>query len=64
MLVLLDVKIEPLNVRKNKKTFECDKVRSHVMLVLHNVTMKLSNVKNKIMVSLNLTKVQLDVIFQ
>ena len=47
MLVLLDVKMEPLNVRKNKKTIECDKVRSHVMLVLYNVTMKLSNVKNK-----------------
>ena len=48
MLVLLNVTMEPSNVKK--KIRESPNVRkelSHVMLKLHNVRMKLSNVKKK-----------------
>ena len=34
--------------KKNKGTTECDKVQSHVMLVLRNVRMVSSNMRKKI----------------
>ena len=43
MLVLPNVTMEPLNVRKKKKSLNVRKVQSHVMLVLYNVRIKLSN---------------------
>ena len=50
ILVLPNVIVEPSNVKKiNKKKIKKPsniiKVHSHVMLVLHNVTMKLLNVR-------------------
>ena len=49
MLVLLNVIMEPSNVRKKiRESLNVTKVQSHVMLVLHNVRMIPSNVrKNK-----------------
>ena len=46
MLVVLNMITEPSNVRKKKKKklSNVTKVRSHVMLVLLNVMMKLLNV--------------------
>ena len=46
MLVLLNVIVEPSNVRekKKRKISNVTKVWSHVMLVLLNVTIKLLNV--------------------
>ena len=35
--------MEPLNVRKKKKSLNVRKVQSHVILVLYNVRIKLSN---------------------
>ena len=43
---------------KNKGTTECDKSIVHVMLVLHNVKMVQSNVREKIKEPSNMTKVQ------
>ena len=43
MLVLPNVTMEPLNVRKKKKSLNVRKVQSYVMLVLYNVRIKLSN---------------------
>ena len=50
MLVLLNVTMRPLNVRKKKirERLNVTKVQSHMMLVLSNVTMKLSNVRKKL----------------
>ena len=47
LLVLLNVTIEPSNVRKKKKGEPSNmiKVQAHVMLVSPNVTMELSNVR-------------------
>ena len=47
LLVLLNVTIEPSNVRKKKlrKPSNMIKVQSHVMLVSSDVTMELSNVR-------------------
>ena len=39
MLVLPNVTMTPLNVRKNKEPSNASKVRSYVMLVLPNMTM-------------------------
>ena len=48
MLVLHNVRIEPLNVRKKiKEPLNITRELSHVMLKLHNVRMKLSNVRKK-----------------
>ena len=48
MLVLPNVIMKLLNVRKKKKEPpNVIKGLSHVMLELHNVTMKLSNVRKK-----------------
>ena len=49
MLVLHNVRMVPLNVRKKiREPLHVTKVQSHVMLVLHNVRMVPSNVrKNK-----------------
>ena len=48
MLVLHNVRMVPLNVRKKKeRTTECEKIQSHVMLVLHNIRMILSNMRKK-----------------
>ena len=48
MLVLLNVIMEPLNVRKKNELTNVTKVMSNVMLELHNVRMKPLNVrKNK-----------------
>ena len=58
MLVLHNVRMVPLNVKKNKGTTECDKVQLYVILVLHNVKMVLSNVRKKIRELLNVTKGQ------
>ena len=45
MLVLVNVIIEPSNVREKKKELlNVTKVQPHVMLILPNVTIKLSNV--------------------
>ena len=58
MLVLPNVIIEPLNVRKKKKEpSNVIKVKLHIMLVLHNVRIKPSNVRKKIRESPNVTKV-------
>ena len=49
MLVLHNMRMEPLNVRKKiRKPPNVTKVLSHVMLKLHNMRMELSNMrKNK-----------------
>ena len=48
MLVLRNVMIVPLNVRKKIRELQnVTKVQSHVMLVLHNVRMVPLNVKKK-----------------
>ena len=48
MLVLHNVRIEPLNVRKKiKEPPNMTRELSHVMLELHNVKMRLSNVRKK-----------------
>ena len=48
MLVLHNVKIVPLNVRKKiKEPLNVTKVQSYVMLVLYNVRMVPSNVGKK-----------------
>ena len=59
MLVLPNVIIEPLNVRKKKKREPSNviKVKLHIMLALHNVRIKPSNVRKKIRESPNVTKV-------
>ena len=44
MLELYNVRIEPLNVRKNKGTNKCNKRTVTVMLELHNLMMESSNV--------------------
>ena len=63
MLVLPNVIIEPLNVRKKKKKpSNVIKVKLHLTLVQHNVRIKSSNVrKKKIRESPNVTKVLLNV---
>ena len=45
MLILFNVIMEPLNVRKKKELSNVTKVQSHVMLILLNMTMELSNVR-------------------
>ena len=50
MLVLPNVTMESLNVRKKKEPSNMTKVWSHVMLVLPNVMMELSNLRKKIRV--------------
>ena len=48
ILVLLNVTMEPSNVRKKKRELpNMTIVQSHVILVLHNLRMKLSNVRKK-----------------
>ena len=42
--------------KKKKKTTECDKELSHVMLKLHNVRIKPSNVRKKVREPSNVTK--------
>ena len=49
--------------KKHKGTIECDKIESHVMLVLHNVVIVPSNVKKKIREPPNMKKVQSYVMF-
>ena len=44
MLELYNIRIEPLNVRKNKGTNKCNKRTVTVMLELHNLMMESSNV--------------------
>ena len=46
MSVLLNVTLEPLNVKKIELS-NVTKVWSHVILVLHNVTIKLLNMRKK-----------------
>ena len=49
MLVLFNVTVEPSNVRKKKKKSpNVTKVRLYMILALHNVRMKLSNVRTKL----------------
>ena len=45
--------------KKIREQLNVTKVRSHLILVLSNVMMKLSNVRKKIKVKLNVAKVQL-----
>ena len=49
ILVLLNVTMKPLTVRKKiRERLNVTKVQSHMMLVLPNVTMKLSNVRKRL----------------
>ena len=47
MLELHNVRMKPLNVRKNKEPSNVTKVQSHIMFVLHNIRMEPSNVGKK-----------------
>ena len=47
MLILHNVRIVPLNVRKIREPPNVTKVQSHVMLVLHNVRVIPLNVRKK-----------------
>ena len=60
MLVLPNVTIEPLNVRKKKEPSNVIKVKLHVTLVQHNVRIESSNVRKKIREPPNVTKVLLN----
>ena len=55
------MRIKPSNVRKIKEPPNVTKVQSYVMLILHNVKMKSSNVRKKKREPSNVTKVPLNV---
>ena len=57
MLVLLNVTMEPSNLRKKiKESLYVTKELSNLILKLHNVIMESSNLRKKIKESLNVTK--------